>query len=593
MSTTTNFKRIALVAVAALGLGVLSSVPTQAAPSSLTVTVGDGTATTGYSYDSSTAGTVAVSYLGVVAADSVTVQLAYKGNTGGGSLIAPTLMLDTTTADGRSTVVRSVSTTLAPLVARYETTTTGVNSVESTTATGAFYRTANFKVMFDTRTAGGATLAAGTYTATVIVTPYIGATAQTAAIVTKDVNIVVTAIPTQSKVADSSKSTAVLYDGNSFGGDYTQSDSAIVASSTAAATAIGTMRVFLKNAAGGNAQESVTVTVDKGLVSLDGGTTKGVSVTSVYGTTESGNGYAEFKFYPNGQAGKATITVKSTSVSFSAKSLSYYATSVASYGTPTLLKTVISAAANTGVVSVVAKDSENNSNSSATAAYAYSSDTSVVSNYGTACAYDADLAAQVCDLTGVSAGTAKITIRNKSTLALSTVASAEITVKVSAASVANFKITLDKATYSPGEKATLSVTALDKDGNSVPADTFANLFATGGITTSMTLGSASDTTIVNASVTTATSALLGRTTPVKTFTIYMPVNGGSLSFYATGGASVPLAAQVKQTTTVTVTDSGAAALAAVTALATTVASLRTLIVTLTNLVLKIQKKVKA
>jgi hypothetical protein len=45
--------------------------------------------------------------------------------------------------------------------------------------------------------------------------------------------------------------------------------------------------------------------------------------------------------------------------------------------------------------------------------------------------------------------------------------------------------------------------------------------------------------------------------------------------------------------TVSVTDSGAAALAAVTALATTVASLKTLIVTLTNLVLKIQKKVKA
>jgi hypothetical protein len=47
------------------------------------------------------------------------------------------------------------------------------------------------------------------------------------------------------------------------------------------------------------------------------------------------------------------------------------------------------------------------------------------------------------------------------------------------------------------------------------------------------------------------------------------------------------------TATVNVTDSGSAALAAVTALASTVASLRTLIVTLTNLVLKIQKKVKA
>ena len=58
----------------------------------------------------------------------------------------------------------------------------------------------------------------------------------------------------------------------------------------------------------------------------------------------------------------------------------------------------------------------------------------------------------------------------------------------------------------------------------------------------------------------------------------------------------PLATAIHATVvsaSVSVTDSGSAALAAVTALATTVASLRTLIVTLTNLVLKIQKKVKA
>ena len=44
MSTKTNFKRIALVAVAALGLGVLSSVPSNAAVSGLTVTVTNGSA---------------------------------------------------------------------------------------------------------------------------------------------------------------------------------------------------------------------------------------------------------------------------------------------------------------------------------------------------------------------------------------------------------------------------------------------------------------------------------------------------------------------------------------------------------------------
>jgi hypothetical protein len=56
---------------------------------------------------------------------------------------------------------------------------------------------------------------------------------------------------------------------------------------------------------------------------------------------------------------------------------------------------------------------------------------------------------------------------------------------------------------------------------------------------------------------------------------------------------LPLAGQVEVSATATVTDNAAAALAAVNALATTVASLRTLITTLTNLVLKIQKKVKA
>jgi hypothetical protein len=104
--------------------------------------------------------------------------------------------------------------------------------------------------------------------------------------------------------------------------------------------------------------------------------------------------------------------------------------------------------------------------------------------------------------------------------------------------------------------------------------------------------------------TTASYALAGRSPlnstaslvsqePVVQLTVYMPVTGGAVSVSATGGASLPVSGQVKITAATTVTDNAAAALAAVTALATTVASLKTLITTLTNLVLKIQKKVKA
>jgi phosphatidylserine decarboxylase len=73
MSTTTNFKRIALVAVAALGLGVLSSVPSQATISGLTVTTTNGTSTAAKS-DSATAGNIAIAGLFEVG-DSITVTL--------------------------------------------------------------------------------------------------------------------------------------------------------------------------------------------------------------------------------------------------------------------------------------------------------------------------------------------------------------------------------------------------------------------------------------------------------------------------------------------------------------------------------------
>ena len=137
---------------------------------------------------------------------------------------------------------------------------------------------------------------------------------------------------------------------------------------------------------------------------------------------------------------------------------------------------------------------------------------------------------------------------------------------------------------------------LDSAGKSVSANAFANLFATGGISLSTAAGNGSETvTAVSIQTVSLASAALSTTLtdPVKAYTIYMPSAGGTFTASATGGVSLPLAGQVKVSATATVTDSGAAALAAVNALATTVASLKTLITTLTNLVLKIQKKVKA
>jgi hypothetical protein len=112
----------------------------------------------------------------------------------------------------------------------------------------------------------------------------------------------------------------------------------------------------------------------------------------------------------------------------------------------------------------------------------------------------------------------------------------------------------------------------------------------------MAFGNGSETTTastINLRYTTASSNGYASNVAIGLYKVYMPASGGTVTITAKGGTALPAAGQVTITATASVTDSGAAALAAVTALATTVASLKTLITTLTNLVLKIQKKVKA
>ena len=62
MSTKTTFKRIALVAAASLGFGVISAIPSQAVyTSGPTLTVANGTASVGLA-DSTTVGTISVDW---------------------------------------------------------------------------------------------------------------------------------------------------------------------------------------------------------------------------------------------------------------------------------------------------------------------------------------------------------------------------------------------------------------------------------------------------------------------------------------------------------------------------------------------------
>jgi hypothetical protein len=583
MSTKTNFKRIALVAVAALGLGVLSSVPSQAVMiGTLSVTTSDANATTSLA-DSTTAGSLTLRWLSGATADSVVVSTALNTQpTGGGS---PTLNFYPTDT--------STSITAATLFPASRSVANATQDTAVVYANGAGYAAGKFGVQLD-RTP----TIAGTYTFTLTFTPQSSAGAETTKVTTKDISVVVTAPAGASATAAPAYSSAVLNSSVAFASvdSATTETAAVSLLGTASGTSLATVFVKLRNAVNGTGdiKDSLTVTIDKGNVGTTSTAAMGKSVIIDYAPTSPAGG-VKVAVFPDGSTGTATITIATKNAGTFTKTLTWYG---ADYKTITasVYRSVIGVgaeAAGSGAVSATAADASGSSYGSAITVFAYSSDTSVISNFGTACAYNSTSKTALCPLTGVKAGTANITIRDKSTVALSKATSNAVAVRVSEGVATSFTLKTDKATYAPGEKGYLWVTVLDAAGLAMPVLTDATVLAAGGITSSVQTGSASDTTTAT-QFSTERSATPASNDPVKVYTFYAPVTGGPIVFSAKGAATFSAASQTTATTvTATVTDSGAAALAAVTALATTVASLRTLIVTLTNLVLKIQKKVRA
>jgi len=581
MSTKTNFKRIALVSVASLGLGLLSSVPSQAAFTvAPTLTITAGTATTSTA-DSRTAGTVKVYALASDTLDSIVVTSVLKSKPAGAATPLMTFMIQDTLTS--TTHTKFYDTTSA---GTERTSRTDSHTAMTMDASGAGYLSATFKVQIETSVAR----VVGDYVYTITATPFGDGARGTAAVVTGDVTITVGALAAESKVASAATSAAYVRDDT----DKTAADEIVSSVNTASNTAAGYIFVFLKNASSGvAARESVTITTNIGQVGTS--SNRGRSVVLKY-DNDAGENY---EFYPDGTSGVATISISTPSVTFANKTISLYAVAAKTL-TATVATPNNAVGSNSDSVRVTALDSNGVVWSGAAYIYASSAADALIAGSQTpaACTWDAADNRHECPVTGNTAGTAKMKVIDASTVALATATSNEVSVVVNSNPVASVKLEFDKASYAPSERVRLYVTPLDSAGKTIAAGTWANLLGTGGI--SYTAGFTNLDTVTAAalagvSVTTAanTSAVTGAKAGSRLFTLYAPASGGSFTVAALGGSSLPLAAQVAVSATATVTDSGAAALAAVNALATTVASLRTLITTLTNLVLKIQKKVKA
>jgi hypothetical protein len=548
--------------------------------------------------ESATAASAALSFIANtgVRGDTYSITATLK-SAPTGNVTLPMLLVDTYTATtdvdtdgspGNPAAITS-STTLGGQLAQGDTrtaTTLYVANRSSGTSTPVLV-SATFKVMMP------ATAAAGTYVVTLTSDPSVAGSSDNVPAAGSDVTITVTA---PSAVANAARSVAYLSSGAASSSSSQTTDSTVAAVATASTTVRGILTVTLKGATSATdsySAESVTVTTTVGLVGPNTGGGTGRSVVFAYtpGTP------LQIGIYSDGTAGTGTVTATSTSTSFT-KSVSFYS-ATASKVVGAVYDSVVGTS--TAAVLGTATDSNGINMNTGTALYAYSSDTTVVSTFGAACGtYNSTLKGVLCTLTGVKNGTANITLRDASTVALSTVASAPVAVTVNLNPVASISMKWDKASYAPGERAVILVSVLDAAGKSLPAGSKTGAIGTtAGISSSTFALTASSGSLAGGDITTAVNAAASATSPVVTnvpvyqVVVTMPNSGGAITVTAKGGSGLPTAGQVDVSATATITDNAASALAAVTALATTVASLKTLITTLTNLVLKIQKKVKA
>jgi hypothetical protein len=288
--------------------------------------------------------------------------------------------------------------------------------------------------------------------------------------------------------------------------------------------------------------------------------------------------------------------------------------------TPTVVNNpIVKSATNSGTITALVKDAEGSLVRGATV-YAVSSDTTVISNSYTSCGTTTSTGSVTCNLVATAkAGSANITLTtNSSATATSGISATPVAVRVSDGVATKVAYTFDKESYAPGETAKITATVSNADGV-MPAASYTVL--TAGVTANYTVSGLPTTTVL---------AVLN--TGAATYTVTIPTGvTGDLELTGTAATGITAtfgkaavvnvaydAAQAATDAAAEATDAANAATDAanaaaeaadaataaaqdaadaVAALATSVSAmidaLKKQITALTNLVIKIQKKVKA
>jgi len=623
MSTKTTIKRIALVAVAALGFGVVSVAPSSAAVAGDTYTLSASTTTVSLGSAASVTLTTA-GYFGA-ASDSLTSTAALK--------TFPAAATATQIAAAISTIAFSaIDTTTA-----YTGGSAGGSQQAASGTTAVVGVDGAAPKLVSTRSKLSVTpTAVGTYTYTI--TPS-GGTNTTALTWT----VVVEARPALTAAATTALATYAYYENIASRGTWaswsTTTDaltfSAYATPSDAPAMSV---RVIQSNGnttfpliAADAVAVTATVTSGPGLVAISGegsGYSSNLGAKGIYATTTSTQlsnlGLTQYVYvYGTGVPGLVTVEIKAGSTVVGTKKINFFGNPATI--TATAAKAVIGAANTAAVVTGVVKDASGNAVPDVTV-YAVSGTTAAISNSYTSCGATDKDGLVSCSLTGVAAGTSAVTLTlNSSSTGTSAVTSAPVSVRVSDGIATKVDYAFASDNYAPGSVATVTATVSNAAGV-MPAGTYTVLTAgvtgnyalTGGpaltVTTTDATGIAKYTVTVPAGVSgdltltgtaaTGVTATFGKTTVVNAAqdAANAAIDAASEAIDAANAATDAANAAAEAADAATAAAQDAADAVAALSVAVTAQidalkaqndSLRKQLIALTNLIIKIQKKVKA
>jgi len=503
MSTKTTFKRIALVAVAAMGFGLLSVVPSSAAHTYQADVLSVSAATSAITMGSTASVTVTQAFIAATtqtSTDSITVTASFTA--------AP---VGTVAADLGNFVFSAGSNTSNNVGTR----TFSVDPIAVSAYTSASY------TITLTPTVAGTYVVKFNPTGADSDTQALNATAQT---------WTVTVAAAAAAGAPDSTSTALMAKGRTSISAGSADQTVLVPMAVGSAVAVIDVTPLVGGLATTGSTSVTAVLTGPGTLGMSG--TDGTAAASVgksFTYTHTAAGHVYVYVWADGTSGTASIAVSLGSVLVGTKTVKFYG--AAASVTTTQMDTVVdsgSGAASTGVLVATVKDAAGNVVPSA-ALFVISSSSAVFAS-GTATTGSAGTA--TISVLGLAAGTATLTVQSYaagSAAGTTGFSAPAVSVRAGDDLASSVALTLDKATYAAGEAAVLTVTVKDAAGNLVASGT-QSIFTAAGATSTRATGGVS---LPGASFVSA-----GSTYGVMTYKINAPTTQGAFTISATLGGDL-------------------------------------------------------